>query len=105
MTRMSQNRSHSTEHRPFSNYDSDIALLQELVLDAVTLDEALFWHKEIVERIDLEIASRLASDHEPEHAIVANLRHDQAVSNELIDRLQILVAHGEAVIWPVGARR
>lgn len=79
---------------------TDLETLAELIFDATSLEESLFWHCEIVERIDLEVIALLISDDERDQTSIPVLRKPQAAHVKVIKNLRALIARGEALSWP-----
>jgi len=79
--------------------NAELETLAERIFDATSLDEALFWHREMVERIDLEVIALLISDDERDQAAIPVLRELQSAYAVAAKRLHMLIARGEALNW------
>jgi hypothetical protein len=79
---------------------TELETLADLIFDATSLDESLFWHCEIVERIDLEIIALLISDDERDQTSIPVLRQLQAAHVKTIRNLRRLIGRGAGLSWP-----
>jgi hypothetical protein len=82
--------------------NTELETLAELIFDATSLDEALFWHRKMVERIDLEVIALLISDDERDQAAIPVLRKLQSAYAVAAERLHTLIVRGEALNWSFG---
>lgn len=79
---------------------TELEKLADLIFDATSLEESLFWHCEIVERIDLEVIALLISDDERDQASIPVLRKLQAAHMKVVKNSRALIARGETLSWP-----
>lgn len=86
--------------RTRTDIQTELKTLTESIFDAASLEESLFWHCEIVERIDLEVIALLISDNERDQTSIPMLRKLQASHAKVIKNLRALIARGEALSWP-----